>query len=117
MHLGGLASMDGDPSHYNVVAALPSMHAAFPALALIVVLRHRLPRLVVGLVAFQFLSVMFSIVYTGEHYVVDAIAGAAYAGLAYALVCRGLDHLPRPRAEAPPSAAGVPDTALAVERA
>jgi hypothetical protein len=117
LHLGGLAAMDGDPRHYNIVAALPSMHAAFPALMLIIVLRHRLHRLVVALVAFQLLSVTFSIVYTGEHYVVDALAGAAYAGLAYVLVCRGLDHLPRRKAEEPAAAAVAPDAGLAVERA
>jgi hypothetical protein len=117
LHLGGLAAMDGDPRHYNIVAALPSMHAAFPALMLIVALRHRLPRLVVGLVAFQLLSVTFSIVYTGEHYVVDAVAGAAYAALAYALVCRGLDHLPRRKAEALHPTPAPSEVGLAVESA
>jgi membrane-associated phospholipid phosphatase len=31
-------------------------------------------------------GVFFSIVYLGEHYVTDAIAGVMYAGAAYALV-------------------------------
>ena len=35
-----------------------------------------------------FLGVVFAIVYTGEHYVVDAIAGAAYALAAWWLVER-----------------------------
>lgn len=95
MNMSGLAAMDGDASRYNIVAALPSMHAAFPFIAFLVVLRHGLPRWLAALQGAQLAAVWFAIVYTGEHYVVDAFAGAAYAALALALVRRALDHMPR----------------------
>jgi hypothetical protein len=78
MHLGGIAKIDGDPHHYNVVAAIPSLHAAFPVIGLLVARRFGL-RWAQRIFALQVLGVTFAIVYTGEHYVVDALAGALYA--------------------------------------
>jgi membrane-associated phospholipid phosphatase len=64
----------------NKFAAFPSLHAAFPALAAIYAWnRYRL--LAVGLIAYSGL-VWLAIVYLGEHYFVDALAGLAYAALA-----------------------------------
>lgn len=88
--LDTLAQLKGDPRSYNIVAAVPSMHAAFPLVALLVALRHRLPRWVLGLQAFQVVGVLFAIVYTGEHYVVDALAGYVYATAAWFVVSRAL---------------------------
>lgn len=79
LHLNAFASIIGDPGKYNIVAALPSMHAAFPVIALIVALRYGLPRWIIALQAVQMLGVFFSIVYLGDHYAVDALAGAAFA--------------------------------------
>jgi hypothetical protein len=79
LHLNGLASLIGDPQTYNIVAALPSMHAAFPVIALIIAVRYGLPRWIIALQATQLLGVFFAIVYLGDHYVVDAVAGAAFA--------------------------------------
>lgn len=114
LHLGGLAAMDGDPSKYNVVAALPSMHVAFPAIAFLVVLRHRLPSWVIGLQGFQLAAVIFAIVYTGEHYVSDALVAFAYVAFALALVRRALDRVPataeKVTRSVTPSARAVPDT-------
>ena len=95
LHLDALAAAQGNPSNYNIVAALPSMHVGFPAIALFVLLRHRLPRWVVAVQSLQLAAVIFAIVYTGEHYVTDAFVGAAYAAFALAIVHRALDRVPK----------------------
>jgi hypothetical protein len=79
MHLTGIATIDGDPRHYNIVAAFPSLHAAFPVITLLVARRFGMPRWVQLLFALQALGVAFAIVYTGEHYVTDVLAGVLYA--------------------------------------
>jgi membrane-associated phospholipid phosphatase len=65
------------------VAAFPSLHAAFPVLGMLYAVRA------FGragwLVALWVAAVCFSIVYLGEHYVVDAIAGILLAVLAFVL--------------------------------
>jgi membrane-associated phospholipid phosphatase len=65
----------------NPVAAMPSLHAAFPILLGLIVWRLWRWR------AFPFylyvLLMLFAIVYTGDHYVVDAIAGGLLAVLCY----------------------------------
>ena len=94
LHLSDLGSVIGNSHKYNIVAALPSMHVAFPVIALLVAIRHRLPRYVVSLQALQLLGVLFAIVYLGDHYVVDAVAGALYGCLGLAVV-RRLLALPR----------------------
>jgi hypothetical protein len=68
----------------NQFAAFPSLHAAFPSLAAIYAYRrHRLLALaLVGWTA----CVWTAIVYLGEHYFVDALAGLVYALVAVAIV-------------------------------
>lgn len=94
VHLDGLGRILGDSSYYNIVAAFPSLHAAFPIVALLVLLKHRLPSWLIATQTAIVLAVSFSIVYSGEHYVADALAGAVYAWLAWLLVCRALAALP-----------------------
>jgi membrane-associated phospholipid phosphatase len=61
----------------NQYAAFPSLHAAFPALAAIYAWnRYRL--LSIGLIAYT-ACIWLAVVYLGEHYVVDALAGLVYA--------------------------------------
>jgi membrane-associated phospholipid phosphatase len=68
----------------NQYAAFPSLHAAFPALtALYAWKRYRL--LAIGLVVYT-ACVWLAIVYLGEHYFVDALAGLAYAAVAAGVV-------------------------------
>lgn len=68
----------------NLYAAFPSLHAAYPALAALYAWRrHRL--LAVVLIGWA-LSVWFSIVYLGEHYVVDVLDGLLYVGAAAIVV-------------------------------
>jgi PAP2 superfamily len=65
----------------NPVAAFPSLHVAYPFLAFLV-LRRAFGR--IGWLAFGYtLVVAFSVVYTGDHWVIDALAGVAYAYVAY----------------------------------
>lgn len=65
----------------NPVAAFPSLHAAYPFLAFLFIwgLSRRL-----GLAILAYtIVVWFAVTYLGHHYLVDVIAGAAYAALAY----------------------------------
>jgi membrane-associated phospholipid phosphatase len=65
-------------------SAFPSLHAAFPALALVYAWwRYR--ALAIGLIVWT-VGVLISIVYLGEHYVVDAIDGFVYVALATLVV-------------------------------
>jgi membrane-associated phospholipid phosphatase len=68
----------------NQFAAFPSLHAAFPALAAVYAW-HRYRALSIGLILWT-LAVLASIVYLGEHYVVDAVAGFVYVAVAAAVV-------------------------------
>jgi hypothetical protein len=68
----------------NRYAAFPSLHAAFPALAVVYTWgSHR--RVALALIVWT-VCVWMSIVYLGEHYVVDALAGLAYLAVAVAIV-------------------------------
>ena len=68
----------------NKFAAFPSLHAAFPALAAIYAWR-RYRLLAYGLVLYTG-CIWLAVVYLGEHYFVDALAGLAYAFAATAVV-------------------------------
>lgn len=70
----------------NPVAAMPSLHGAYPFLILLFALKF------FKLKAFWFLPYVlltwFSLVYLGEHYVVDIIAGVIYAIVFYFVALR-----------------------------
>ncbi|OGY29150.1 MAG: hypothetical protein A3F35_03110 [Candidatus Woykebacteria bacterium RIFCSPHIGHO2_12_FULL_45_10] len=68
----------------NEVAAMPSLHAAYALLVFLFFVRYYKKR---GLLLLPYvLGVWFSVVYLGEHYVIDVIFGALYAALIFALV-------------------------------
>lgn len=72
----------GDPKYSNPVGALPSLHAAYPLLLLLLFWGvARTPWRIV-LVAYAFLMAL-ALVYFAEHYVVDLLLGWAYAVIAY----------------------------------
>jgi membrane-associated phospholipid phosphatase len=74
--------------HYaNNVAAMPSLHAAY-ALLLALFLWRLVPRWAKPLLALYPPAMAFSLVYGGEHYVVDCIAGWAYAVVVFVVVER-----------------------------
>jgi membrane-associated phospholipid phosphatase len=65
----------------NKVAAMPSLHAAFPILGLMYALKLWGPR--AWPLGLWCVGVIFSIVYLGEHYVADAVAGVIFAVVTY----------------------------------
>jgi hypothetical protein len=97
--LSDLAQYKGDAKAYNTVAAFPSIHAAFPVLGLMALVRYGAPRWAQLAQVVQLLSVWFVIVWTGEHYVVDVIAGVAYAAVSWAVVSRAAAAIDRWRSE------------------
>jgi hypothetical protein len=65
----------------NAVAAWPSLHVAYPFLTFLFLRRAFGP---VGWLALAYVPlVLFSVVYTGDHWVHDGLAGMAYAYVAY----------------------------------
>lgn len=96
----------------NQVAAMPSLHAAYPLLAFLF-LRRTAPR--AGWMMLAYTAVVwFAIVYLAHHYVIDALVGAAYGVGAYAAVRsewvgRAVAALQRPWRRR--SSAGTPDPA------
>jgi len=70
----------------NAVAAFPSLHAGYPFLSFLV-LRREFGR-IAWLALLYTVAVWWSIVFLGDHYVVDIIGGVAYAWAAYLVVPR-----------------------------
>jgi len=77
----------------NPVAAMPSLHAAYPTLVFLFLLE------IYGRKAWAFIiypiAVWVAIVYTGNHYVIDAIFGILYAYVAF----YGVNYFYKRRAE------------------
>ncbi|HTE86816.1 MAG TPA: phosphatase PAP2 family protein [Dehalococcoidia bacterium] len=71
----------------NPVAAMPSIHAAFPVLVWLV-LWKRWHRWGWMLVVYP-LAMGFAVVYLGQHYVIDVLAGWVYAVAALYLIWGG----------------------------
>ncbi len=87
--LGSFAHPIDVPSVYqffgaNLVAAVPSLHAAYPWLIFLFIAK-KLRFFAVLALPYVF-GVWFSVVYLGEHYVVDVIAGVLYATVGFAVV-------------------------------
>ncbi len=95
--LEGSLSAHGTAQHLfddNPVAAVPSLHAAYALLVVLMV--HRMwPRLTPLAVVYA-LAMHFSVVYLGEHYVSDLIAGDVLALVAWWAVGRSR-YAVRPR--------------------
>lgn len=68
----------------NQVAAMPSLHSAYPWLAFLA-LRNFNKKIGYFFLPYPFL-VWISVVYLGEHYVIDVLAGIFYATAVYLLV-------------------------------
>jgi hypothetical protein len=80
------SSLFENGQHYaNNVAALPSLHAAYSLLVTLAIW-PLVPRWSRFLLALYPPAMAFALVYTGEHYVVDCIAGWVYALFAYGIV-------------------------------
>jgi PAP2 superfamily len=82
----------------NPIAAMPSLHAAWPTLGMLVAFHEFGWR---GLYAALYAALaIFAIIYLGEHYVVDVVAGVFLSTLAFALV-HGRTRLAGPRRSTP----------------
>jgi hypothetical protein len=79
LHLTQLASASGNSEVYDTTAAVPSLHVAFPVICLLVARRTRLPRWMTVAFWMNIVAVVFAIVYLGEHYIFDVVAGAFVA--------------------------------------
>jgi membrane-associated phospholipid phosphatase len=84
-HYGSL--FEKGQNYANNVAAMPSLHAAY-ALLIALYLWRIVPRWARIPLALYPPAMAFALVYSGEHYVVDCIAGWAYAVLAFVAVNR-----------------------------
>jgi membrane-associated phospholipid phosphatase len=81
----------------NTVAAMPSLHAAYPCMLLLFF--WPAGRWVRAGLALYTLAMGFALVYGGEHFVTDIVAGWAMAGAVFALVtlgARGVTRLQAP---------------------
>lgn len=76
----------------NPVAAFPSLHSAFPFLGYLAI-REIFSRPVSRLALGWCVAVWFSVVYLGEHYVVDVVAGIGLAAASWWV----LNHVVAPR--------------------
>lgn len=68
----------------NLVAAMPSVHAAYPWLIFLFI-ADKYTKFIVP-AALYVAGVWFSVVYLGEHYVIDVIAGCVYASVAFIII-------------------------------
>lgn len=95
MHFGTNLSVLLRTANPDPVAAMPSLHAAYPTLVFLFTLVYWR-----RLAPFAFLYcawLWFSIIYIGDHYVVDALAGITYAGLSFLVTTRVMAALERRR--------------------
>jgi membrane-associated phospholipid phosphatase len=74
-------------AYSNPVAAMPSLHAAIPMM-LALFFWSRVRWWVKALLAVYAVAMGLTLVYAGEHYVIDVLLGWAYAGLAVLAVSR-----------------------------
>jgi len=87
--MGSLAHPISVPSVYkffgaNLVAAVPSLHAAYPWI-IFLYLTKKIK--IFSLLALPYVyGVWFAVVYLGEHYVVDVVIGIIYASIAFKIV-------------------------------
>jgi hypothetical protein len=84
----------GNPKYSNPVGALPSLHAAYPLLLLLLFWAVASTRWRVVLVAYA-VAMSFVLVYFAEHYVFDLLFGYVYAVVAFWVVGRILDRYAR----------------------
>jgi membrane-associated phospholipid phosphatase len=78
----------------NLVSAFPSLHAAYPVLVALFVLERR-RGVALALLAYAAL-IWFATMYTGHHYLIDAIGGGLLAVIAYAISLRVWPAQPSP---------------------
>jgi hypothetical protein len=89
---GAAALFTGGNRFDNNIAAMPSLHAAYPMLLCLFSWRRvKRPWVRVVLVTYV-LAMAFTLVYTGEHFVIDELVGWALAAAVYFIGSRALDR-------------------------
>jgi hypothetical protein len=112
-HVGFLPArgiFENGNGYVNDVAAVPSLHAAYPLLVTLFFWRSAKVWQRVLLVAYP-LAMAFTLVYTGEHYVFDVLLGWVYAAAVYGAVV-ALERLRSGRREVAPSALDLGDSTV-----
>lgn len=77
----------------NPVAPLPSLHAAYPMLVYLFLRKRYGPKVRLFLVYLA--SVIFSVIYTGNHYFIDVLAGFLYAWVTFHVISHADRYLTR----------------------
>jgi len=93
-HLGihqAAALFTGGNRFDNNIAAMPSLHAAYPML-ICLFFWGRANRWVRALLVTYVLAMAFTLVYTGEHFVIDEFVGWTYAAVIFVVGSRLLDR-------------------------
>ncbi len=90
LHLAA-ALFTGGNRFDNNIAAMPSLHAAYPMLICLFFWKDARVRLRVVLVAYV-LAMAFSVVYGAEHFVIDVFVGWIYAAATFFIGSRMLDR-------------------------
>ena len=99
LHLAsGAAVFTGGDKFDNNVAAMPSIHAAYPMLICLLFWRGASRRTRVLLLAYP-LCMAFTLVYTGEHFVTDIVVGWLYAAVTFSVGSKLLDRRDYRRAQ------------------
>jgi hypothetical protein len=109
------ALFEGNAAFDNDVAAVPSLHAAYPMLICLFFWGRAKPWLRVLLVAYV-VAMATTLVYTGEHFIFDIVLGWTYAIVTFVVGSKLLDRLAARKARRR-AAAGTPTTPDPVEDA
>jgi hypothetical protein len=88
---GAGALFTGNNQFDNNIAAMPSLHAAYPMLLLLFFWKRARPAVRAILVAYV-LAMAFTLVYTGEHFVLDEVVGWSYAIITFVVGGRLFDR-------------------------
>jgi hypothetical protein len=88
---GAAAIFTGGNEFDNNIAAMPSLHAAYPMLLLLFFWRRSRPQVRAVLVTYV-LAMAFTLVYTGEHFVIDELVGWSYALIVFVVGSRLLNQ-------------------------
>jgi membrane-associated phospholipid phosphatase len=92
LHLhSGAAVFTGGDKFDNNTAAMPSIHAAYPLLICLFFWKGSSTRTRVLLVAYP-ICMAFTLVYTGEHFVIDVVMGWVYAAVTFSFGSKLLDR-------------------------
>jgi hypothetical protein len=85
------ALFTGNNQFDNNIAAMPSLHAAYPMLLLLFFWKRARPAVRAILVGYV-LAMAFTLVYTGEHFVLDEVVGWSYAIITFVVGGRLFDR-------------------------